>query len=481
MNNIFQKLNTISSKMMIIISSLFLLFSISVIIYLPDRLKNEIITNELQKADLAGSLVSSSIGAGIYFLDNESLQKEVNNLSKLKNILFVLITNNSDSLIYSQKIEVAKSLHYNYAYKNHFISDTILYSITNINFNDNFLGKIHIGYSLAPHFEYARNQSIIIIIFSFLILFAGICISLLISRIITKQLNEIIRTAHSVKSGNLSYRVKIISNDEVGFLARKFNDMLDNIDELYTNLENKVNLRTTELQKVNSTLHSEITNRINAEEKINASLQEKEVLLKEIHHRVKNNLQVISSLLYLQSKKIEIKEYKDIFNESQNRIKSMALVHENLYKSDNFAGIELSDYIRSLVNYLIRTYNVNYNKIKQVINIDKIILSIDKSIPFGLIINELVTNSLKYAFNDRDEGLFKVEIHKLDSGIIHVSVFDNGVGMPADFDIKKSNSLGLKLVKTLVEQLEGTFQWNSNGGTEFIIEFSETQKERIVS
>jgi PAS domain S-box-containing protein len=274
-----------------------------------------------------------------------------------------------------------------------------------------------------------------------------------------------------------------INNEIVGYVIialditerKKTETALQNAHD---ELEQRVLNRTKELENVNSTLLTEITTRINAEEKIKASLQEKEVLLKEIHHRVKNNLQVISSLLYLQSKKIEIKEYKDIFNESQNRIKSMALVHENLYKSDNFAGIDLSDYIRSLVNYLIRTYNVNYNKIKQEINIDHIILSIDKSIPFGLIMNELVTNSLKYAFNDRDEGLFKVEIHKLDSGIIHVSVFDNGVGMPVDFDIKKSTSLGLKLVQTLVDQLEGTFQWHSNGGTEFIIEFSETQKEK---
>jgi PAS domain S-box-containing protein len=241
-------------------------------------------------------------------------------------------------------------------------------------------------------------------------------------------------------------------------------------------LELRVVERTIELENVNSALLSEIKTRRNAEEKIKASLQEKEVLLKEIHHRVKNNLQVISSLLYLQSKKIEIKEYKDIFNESQNRIKSMALVHENLYKSDNLAGIALSDYISSLINYLMRTYNINFNKIKQKINIDNIILSIDKSIPFGLIINELITNCLKYAFTDIDDGQITVEIKKLNNGNIYLSILDNGIGMPVDFDINKSNSLGLKLVQTLVEQLEGTFQWHSDCGTEFEIEFSNSQK-----
>lgn len=243
-------------------------------------------------------------------------------------------------------------------------------------------------------------------------------------------------------------------------------------------LEQRVLDRTQDLELANSSLLSEITNRIQAEEKIKSSLQEKEVLLREIHHRVKNNLQVISSLLFLQSKKIEIQEYKDIFNESQNRIKSMALVHENLYKSDNLAGINLSDYIKALVNHLMRTYNVSYNKIKQEIHIENIILSIDKSIPLGLIINELVTNSLKYAFIGREEGIFKIEIKRFDSGNIKIIISDDGIGMPKDFDIKKSNSLGLRLVQTLVDQLEGTFIWNSNEGAEFTIEFNESLKPR---
>ncbi len=248
--------------------------------------------------------------------------------------------------------------------------------------------------------------------------------------------------------------------------------------QAHDELEQRVLSRTQELEKLNSKLLSEIETRINAEEKIKASLQEKEVLLKEIHHRVKNNLQVISSLLYLQSNKIAEKKYKEIFNESQNRIKSMALVHEKLYKSVDLAGIELSDYIRSLVNYLMRSYDVGYHKIKQEINVDNIFLSIDKSIPFGLIINELVTNILKYAFVGRDEGLFRININKGVDGTIIISVYDDGVGMPNDFDIKNSNSLGLRLVQTLVTQLEGTFKLKSDEGSEFIIEFSEHPTEK---
>jgi len=244
-------------------------------------------------------------------------------------------------------------------------------------------------------------------------------------------------------------------------------------------LELRVQTRTQELKNLNTQLISEIQTRILAEEKIKASLKEKEVLLKEIHHRVKNNLQVISSLLYLQSNRIKEKEYKDIFNESQNRIKSMALVHEKLYKSDDLSGIELSDYIRSLINYLIRSYNVNYQKIKLEIKIDNIFLSIDKSIPFGLIVNELVTNSLKYAFEGREEGILRISIVLDEIGTIKVSIFDDGKGIPAGFDIKNSTSLGLRLVQTLVTQLEGSLQINTNVGTEFLIEFSTHPKGKL--
>ncbi len=244
--------------------------------------------------------------------------------------------------------------------------------------------------------------------------------------------------------------------------------------------KNKIILeQNIRLEELNSALTSEIQTRIDAEEKIKKSLNDKEILLKEIHHRVKNNLQVISSLLYLQSNKLDGKAQKEIFSESQNRIKSMALVHEKLYKSNDLAGIELQDYIHSLVNYLLRSYDVGYNKIRQEINVDNIFLSIDKSIPFGLIINELVTNSLKYAFVGRDEGLLRINIKRISDGVIFLSVFDDGIGIPANFDIKSSNSLGLRLVQTLVTQLEGTFRLHSDGGTEFIIEFLEYPTRKI--
>ena len=476
MNDLIQKFNTLSVKMIINISSLFLLICLFNILYFPEKMKNKMKSDEIQKAEIIGTLISSSIAPAIYFNDNETIKNEVNNLYNLKNIVFVLITDSHDSLIYSNSYNISKSLNYKFTNKNDFITDTILYSITRIYLKNKYLGKIHMAYSLSEQMKSGINQSIIFMSITVFIFVIGILLSLIISKIITRQLNSIIRTAHSVKSGNFSKRVKIITNDEIGFLAGKFNEMLDNIEELYTNLENKVNERTKELKETNYLLEKEIMIKDNTTLKLQNSLQEKEILLKEIHHRVKNNLQVISSLLYLQSSKILEKEYKEIFNESQNRIKSMALVHEKLYKSVDLSGVELSDYIHSLISYLFKSYNVNYHKIKQEIQIDNIILSIDKSMPFGLIINELVTNSLKYAYEGREDGILRISIIKGMDEIIKVSVFDDGIGIPEDFDIKNSTSLGLRLVQTLVSQLEGTLHIVSNHGTEFIFEFSETKK-----
>lgn len=221
-----------------------------------------------------------------------------------------------------------------------------------------------------------------------------------------------------------------------------------------------------------------IAKRKQAEEQIKASLKEKEVLLKEIHHRIKNNLQVISSLLNLQSGYIIDKDAIEMFKESQNRVKSMALIHEKLYQSKDLARIDFAEYIRNLTNYLFRSYGVTSNRIKLKKNVDDVFLGLDTAIPCGLIINELVSNSLKHAFPDGKEG----EIHIclfLDNDKFTLIVRDNGVGFPKDLDFRNTESLGLQLVITLVEQLEGTIDLKRSGGTEFKIIFTELKyKER---
>jgi PAS domain S-box-containing protein len=216
----------------------------------------------------------------------------------------------------------------------------------------------------------------------------------------------------------------------------------------------------------------DITERKQAEEKIKASIKEKEVLLREIHHRVKNNLQVISSLLSLQSLYMADDLYVEMLKECQNRIKTMALIHERLYKSDNLANIDFNTYIESLAQELIRSYGVNTDVITVRIEVDKVSLGVDAAIPCGLIINELVSNCVKHAFPG-GKGEITVALH-FNDGNTELIVKDNGIGIPDTIDIRNTETLGLRLVTILTEdQLKGTVILTRDEGTEFRIIFRE--------
>lgn len=218
-------------------------------------------------------------------------------------------------------------------------------------------------------------------------------------------------------------------------------------------------------------LISDITELRDREEKIKSSLNEKEILLKEIHHRVKNNLQIISSLLSLQSEYINDKKAFELFIESMNRIRSMAIIHEKLYQTNNFSRIDASEYVTELVNYLFRTYQDSTRRIALESDIDNINIVIDTAIPCGLIINELISNSLKYAFPENRQGVITVAFKQNGTSGYELSIGDNGIGLPADFDFSKTNSLGLMLVTSLTEQLNGTFELERSCGTKVKIKF----------
>ena len=214
------------------------------------------------------------------------------------------------------------------------------------------------------------------------------------------------------------------------------------------------------------------TDRVNAEKKIKESLEEKEMLLKEIHHRVKNNLMIISSLLNLQSRYIKDKASQDIFKESQNRARSMALIHERLYQSTDLKRIDFGEYITSLSTELFHTYEADPGLIKLNINVEDILLDINTAIPLGLIVNELITNSLKHAFPDGMSGEIIVDFHPIDEHY-QFTVKDNGIGFPEDLDYQNTESLGLQIVTSLTDQIDGEIQLDRNNGTEFKITFKE--------
>jgi two-component sensor histidine kinase len=222
----------------------------------------------------------------------------------------------------------------------------------------------------------------------------------------------------------------------------------------------------------------DITERKLAEEALRSSLKEKEVLLREIHHRVKNNLQAITSLLKLQSAKIKEKPYADILKESQYRIKSMAYVHEKLYQSGDFSKIDFKSYVKTLVNSLFRSYGVNPAKIALRVEVDEVSLELDSAIPCGLIINELVSNALKYAFPEDRKGEVRVALGSTKEDKFMLTVSDNGAGMPEHIDFRNTESLGLHLVTILAEdQLHGKVELNRIEGTKYCIKFKKARKK----
>ena len=217
----------------------------------------------------------------------------------------------------------------------------------------------------------------------------------------------------------------------------------------------------------------DISERKEAEEQIKASLREKEVLLREIHHRVKNNLQVISSLLHLQSKSVDGAEAQRLFAESQDRIRSMALIHERLYQSDDLARVDFAAYLDRLTEHLVRSYNARPNDIELDVQAEASAMSVDQAIPCGLIVNELVTNALKHAFPDGEGGTIAVHFHRTDEDA-HLVVEDSGPNPPSEADLSESNSLGFKLVRGLVQQLNGTLEVSSPSGLRIDIRFSSS-------
>ena len=222
----------------------------------------------------------------------------------------------------------------------------------------------------------------------------------------------------------------------------------------------------TELKRAENAL-------LKSEEQLRASLGEKEMLLKEIHHRVKNNLQVISGLLDLQANHIHDSMGREIYRESQNRVITMALIHEELYQSVNLSRVDFADYIRNLCKNLFISYGADKNQIKLDIKAEKTEMVVDTAIPCGLIINELITNSLKHAFPDKRKGTISLSFRQMRNKKFLLIVNDDGVGIPGDVDLSSTNTLGIQLVTAMVEQLGGTLKIKRRGGTSFTIKFSE--------
>lgn len=310
--------------------------------------------------------------------------------------------------------------------------------------------------------------------------------SWLFAHAIAGRIKRLVVGAEEFGKGNLDYRIETRGGDEIGRLAESFNEMAsarkaseDVIRKSRDELEDRVKERTTEISRANEKLVKEIIERKQienalreSEEKSLSSLAEKEVLLREIHHRVKNNMQIIQSLINLQSKKTVDAELRQALKDSNSRIKSMSLIHETLYRSENLATLDLDKYFRQLATHLIKLYTRARNRIEIEYDIDALVLDMDCSIACGLIVNELVTNALKYAFDDGAPGKVTISLQRVGKDKAKLSVVDNGKGLPRLVKKVPQHTLGLKIVTMLAEdQLQGRMAIDGASGAKYQIEF----------
>jgi two-component sensor histidine kinase len=228
-------------------------------------------------------------------------------------------------------------------------------------------------------------------------------------------------------------------------------------------------IRNKELEE-NIALCKERNERLNKDlEEQRILVRDKEILLKEIHHRVKNNLQIMSSLLNLQADSTKDPRLRELLNESKNRIRSMALVHERLYQSSDMAYINYDEYLRKLLSHLARSYD--RDDIRFVIDTGNVLLNINAAITCGLIVNEIVSNALKHAFPGKREGTIRIRLKLQENMDATLVIHDDGVGIPPEIELKSPPTLGLQLIAELIEQIEGTLELVRNRGTKFTIRF----------
>lgn len=311
----------------------------------------------------------------------------------------------------------------------------------------------------------------------------AILISFLISRNISKPIIRLKDFAVKIGKGKFDERIETRSMDEIGMLTLEFNDMAGRLNDMTSQLheaneqlEQKVNERTAELSELNKQLQVEIAERKQAQEEIGQSLRQKELMLKEIHHRVKNNLQVICSLLYLQSESSGNPETAAVLDQSQNRIRSMAMVHEILYNSRDYSNIDVQDYLEQLTGSLGNSYQSSHLHFEVEVKAENISMELGKAISCGLIVNELFVNSMKHAFQNgtgrvMEDGRIVIELLIENSTRYLLKFSDNGKGFPEGFDLETSEGFGLQLVLTLTQQLEGNIRLEPSGGATFLLDF----------
>ena len=321
---------------------------------------------------------------------------------------------------------------------------------------------------------------------------SAVQVSTAANRLISGTLADFERAMRALAAGDLDSAkarfeltpIVLNSRDEVGEMARNFNSLQEGIGRAAGGLEGArsglLHARTA-LVDTNERLRVELLGRVQAQDALRASLQEKDALLKEVHHRVKNNMQVVSSLLNLQLDNLPDEQARPIINDTQNRITAMALVHEKLYQSVDLAHVDFADYLRDLTTNIVSSFSAAARHISFVLEADDLSLGVDTAIPCGLIINELVSNAYKHGFPNGGPGTLTVAMKRTAPGRLDLKVEDDGRGLRTGLNLRQTDSLGMQLVFTLVEQLQGTIDVKSTPGfgTCFHLQLQEITPQEV--
>ena len=308
---------------------------------------------------------------------------------------------------------------------------------------------IHVGLSTDEYQESLRDLFQIVFDLAIPGLLIGFLASFIFANRLIKPIGQLKRFAKQIAAGDLEAQVDIQSNTELGLLGDTMNQMVGDLRQMG--------------EREKETMAQE------------ARLREHEILLKEIHHRVKNNLQVLSSLLRMQARRASAEEMKAMLKESEARIRSMGLIHEKLYRSDSLSTIDFKSYVDTLASQLLRMHRLGETRLDLQVDIDNVQLPLDTAMPCGLIINELISNSLKYAFQGREQGRIHVRLDRQEDRSYHMKVADDGIGMPIDASNQRKGSLGMNLVHMLVDQLNGEIEFKNGQGTIAEIRFREIE------
>ena len=481
-----KRFSGIRTKIMTVFVAVVALNGVAMFLFMPAQLEKTYSEQAVRHVQSIADMAAFTVSPAMVFRDSAACDEALLPLRQNRDLLFVIVRDDTGRTFYSFARASVSAPRAGNARTD---SGAFLTAESPILHASRLYGMVDVGYSRDQVNEAVSTMRSTVGLEVALFLLVGTASVLVVSLFVTRPLRRMVKTVQAIAHGDLAERVQVTTHDEVGLLGKRFNEMVDTIQgtqeelrQLNRDLERRVTDRTLALEQ-------EILERRKSDEQLKLSLREKEVLLKEIHHRVKNNLQVISSMLSLQRNTIEDPSIREILRVSQGRVRSMATIHELLYRSEDFAHIDFAGYVQNLASQLFRSYAVSPTDVQLKLEIHPLSFSIDTAIPCGLIINELISNALKYAFPNGRQGIIRVileacpeadavEAHaggeslkKSSPAKVCLTVSDDGIGLPFTVNPSQSSTLGLMLVTTLVDQLNGALDVLRDNGTTFRISF----------